>query len=113
MPPFRRQPGVVEVQPADHRPDIERRLYRVELELRSRDLRAVGNDGARHDRAEQLGAGRVLQRFQSAAQGIDQAVARGFISERAAQVGVEDVIGNIDQNLVRGGADVGNRCGHG
>jgi len=42
MAPFRRQPGVVEVEPADHGADIERRLHRVELELRAGDLGAVG-----------------------------------------------------------------------
>src|SRR5690606_22828120 len=50
--PFGRQPGVVEVQPANHGADVERGLYGVELVGRTRYLRAMGNDGARHDGAE-------------------------------------------------------------
>ncbi len=46
MPPFRGQPGVVEIQPADHRADIERGLHRIELERRSGHLGAIGHDGA-------------------------------------------------------------------
>jgi hypothetical protein len=45
MTPLGREPGVVEIEPADDRPDVEGGLYRVELELRARHLRAVRDDG--------------------------------------------------------------------
>src|SRR3989454_8922191 len=40
--PLGGEPGVVEIEPADHGADIERRLHRVELVARSRHLRPVG-----------------------------------------------------------------------
>ena len=49
--PFGGEPRVVEVEPADHRADVERRLHRIELERRARHLRAVRHDRARDDRA--------------------------------------------------------------
>ena len=47
MAPFGGEPGVVEIEPADHRADVERRLHRVELELRARHLGAVRRHGLR------------------------------------------------------------------
>ena len=77
MSPFGREPGVVEIQPADHRADVERRMDGIELKLRARHSCAMRDDGSRNDGTEQLRAGRILQRFQSAAEGIDQTIARG------------------------------------
>jgi hypothetical protein len=39
--PFGREPGVVEVQPADHAADVEGRRHRVELVARARHARAA------------------------------------------------------------------------
>jgi len=113
MAPFGRQPGVVEVQPADHAADIERGLHRIQLELRAGNLGAVGDDGAGHDGAHELAAGRVFQAFQAAAQGVDQAVAGGFERQRTVDLVVEHVIDDVHQDLVGLGTDVGNGCGHG
>ena len=74
MAPLGGQPGVVEVEPADHGADVERRLHRVELEAGAGNARAVGHHGAGNDGAEQLGAGRIFERFKAAAQRIDEAV---------------------------------------
>ena len=48
------------------------------------NARAVGNDGAGDDGAEELGAGRVFERFEAAAERVDEAVLRGGVSEIAA-----------------------------
>ncbi len=81
--PFGGQPGVVEVEPANHCADVEGSLNRVKLKRRAGNLRTVGHHGSGHDRAEQLGAGGILERLETAAEGIDQAVARRGISQFA------------------------------
>ncbi len=110
--PFGSQPGVVEVQPADHGADVEGGLNGVQLERRARHLGAVGDDRAGHDRSHQLGAGRVGERLESATERIDQAVTRGVQRERAVDRKIQNVIDDIDQDGVRGGSHVGNRSGH-
>ena len=74
--PLGGEPRVVEVEPADHRADVERGLHRIELERRARHLRPVRHDGARDDRPEELRARRIGKRLEAAAQRVDQAVAR-------------------------------------
>ena len=81
--PLRRQPGVVEIQPAHHRADVERRLHGVELIRRAGHARAAGHHRARHNGPEQLGAGRILERLEAAGERIHQAIARGLIGRRA------------------------------
>src|SRR4051812_35475285 len=61
MAPLGGEPGVVEVEPADHRADAEGRLYRIELKLRPGHLGAVRHHRAWHDGAEELGACGVLE----------------------------------------------------
>jgi hypothetical protein len=112
MTPFGGEPGVVEVQPADHRADVERGLYGIELEGRAGHLRAVRHDRARHDGAEQLGAGRVGERLESASERVDQAMTRRLQRERAVDAGVEHVVDDVDEYRIRRRADVGDRGGH-
>ncbi len=102
--PLGGQPGVVEVEPANHGADVEGGLNRVELKSRARYLGAVGHDGSRHDRAQQLGAGWILERLQAAAESVDQAVARGGVCQFALDGVAADIIGNVDENLVIGRA---------
>jgi hypothetical protein len=78
MPPFGRQPGVVEIQPANQGADVEGRLHRVELKCGAGNPGTVGDDRARDDRPEQLAAGRVGERFEATAESVDQAVTRGL-----------------------------------
>ena len=52
MSPFCREPGIVEIQPAHERADIERGGNWVENMVRARHTRAVRHDASRHDRAE-------------------------------------------------------------
>ena len=112
MTPFGGQPGVVEIEPADHRADVECGLHRVELELRARHLGAVRHDRARHDRAHQFGAGRIFQRFQTAAERVDQAVARGVVGDFGVDLVFGHVIDDVDQDFIGLGTDVGDMCGH-
>ncbi|MNI30814.1 hypothetical protein D3C73_846730 [compost metagenome] len=100
VPPFGGQPGVVEIQPADHRADVERGLHGVKLERRAGHLGAVWHHGAGHDRPQQLLARRVFQRFQAAAQRVDQAVACGLVRQAALDLVVKNVVRDIDQDLI-------------
>src|SRR5690606_35521078 len=109
--PFGGQPGVVEVEPADHGADVKGGLDRVQLELGAGDLGAVGHNGAGHDGAQQLGAGRVVQRLQAAAQGVDQAVAGGLEGQGAVDLIVQHIVDDVDQDLIGLGADVGSGGG--
>ena len=63
MSPLGGQPGVVEVEPANHCANIEGGLNGIELELCAWDLRSVGYHGAGHDRTQKLGAGWVFERL--------------------------------------------------
>ncbi len=112
MAPFRGQPGVVEVEPADHRADVERRLHRIELKLRPRNPRAVGDDGARDDRAEELGARRIRQRFQAAPERVKQAVSCRVVRFLARDLVAGHVVGDVDKHLVGLGSNIGDRRGH-
>jgi len=79
MAPLGCQPGVVEVEPANHGADIECGLYRVELVVGAGDARAVRDYGSGDDGAEQLGACREFERFEAAAERVDQAILRGRV----------------------------------
>jgi hypothetical protein len=59
--PLRRQPGVVEIQPADHGADVEGRIDRIELVGRARHACPAAQCRARHHRSQELGAGRVFE----------------------------------------------------
>ena len=95
MAPFGGQPGVVEIQPADHGADVEGRQDGVELEGCARHLGAIGDCGARYHRPQQLGAGRVAQCLEAAAQCVHQAVAGGIKRFCAGDLGVVYVVGNV------------------
>ncbi|SVK47259.1 Uncharacterised protein [Acinetobacter baumannii] len=94
--PLRRQPGVVEVEPADHGADIERRLHRIQLETGAGHPAAVQHLGARHHRPHQFLAGRVAQRLQPAAEGIEQAIMGGAVRRRGIDGLFHHIIDDID-----------------
>ncbi len=100
MAPFRGQPGVVEVEPADHGSDVERGLHRIELIASARNARTVGHDGAGNDRPQQLGAGGIFEGFEAAAQRVDQAGPRRRLSQIALDLVVQRVVGNVSENFV-------------
>ena len=102
--PLSRQPGVIEVEPADHRADVEGRLHGIQLVGSAGDARATGHDSARDDGSHELGAGRVLQCLKAAGERIHQAVAGGLVRLGARDLEALGVISDGDQRGIRGGA---------
>ena len=96
MSPLRSEPGVIEIEPADHGADIECGLHRIELKLSAGHLGAIGDYGSRNERAQQLGARRIGQRLQTASQGVQQAVSRRGVGFLAADLVAAHVVGDVD-----------------
>src|SRR5882672_7671481 len=65
VPPLRRQPGIVEIEPANHGADVEGGVDGIELVSSAGNARAVGESRARYHRAHQLRAGRIFQRLKA------------------------------------------------
>ncbi|MNC17041.1 hypothetical protein D3C75_649060 [compost metagenome] len=105
--PFGGQPGVIEIQPAHHRTDVEGRLHRIEYEVGAGDTRAIGHADARHQRTQQLAAGGEGQRLQPAAQRIEQAVMRSLERQRRIDAGVTHVVDDVHQQRIPGCTRVG------
>jgi hypothetical protein len=80
-------------------PQVEGGVHRVELELRARDLGAVGNDRARDDRPQELGAAGKLQRLEAAAERVHEAIARGVVGLLGGDLVLVDVVDDVDQDL--------------
>jgi len=80
--------------------------------VRTGDAGAVRHLGAGNDRPEQPAAGRVVERFERAAERIDEAVARRLEGSARVDAVVEDVVGDVDQNAVGIGAAGGNSRAH-
>ena len=113
MAPFGGEPGVVEVQPPDDGSDVERGLHGIEFVGGAGDACAVGDGGAGDDRAEELGAGRISEGHDAAGERVGEAPAGGVEGLVAGDAGVQRVIGEIGEEFVRSGTDVGDGCGHG
>ena len=107
MTPLGCQPGVIEIQPTDHRADVEGRLYRIELELGAWHFGTIGHHRAWNDGSEQLGASRILQGFESATERIDQTIARRLVGELRADLITRDVIDDVEQDLIGFRSEVG------
>ena len=88
--PLGGEPGVVVVQPADERADVEGGLHGVELVAGAGNACAVADIVPGHEWAEELGAGGEVERLQAAAEGVEQAVARGLVGERGFDLVVEE-----------------------
>ena len=104
MAPLRREPGVIEIEPADHRADVESGLHRIELVRSARHACAAGQRCAWNHRPHQLGARRVLQRLEAAGERIHEAVVRGLVGGVAVDAVGQRVIGDIGENFVGGGS---------
>ena len=104
MAPFGGEPGVVEVEPANDRADVEGGLHGIEHEIGAGNARAVGNHGAGHDGAEEFGAGRIFESFKAAAERIDEAMLRSGVGEIALDLVVQRVVGDVGEDLVGRGA---------
>ena len=100
MTPLGRQPRVVEVEPANHRPDVECSLHRFELVRRAGHAGAVGHRRPGHDRPEQFRARRVLQRQESASERVHQAVEGRLVGRLALNLVFRSVARDVDQDLV-------------
>ena len=112
MAPFGGEPRVVEIEPADHRADVERRHHGVQLELGARHLCAVRNDRATHDWPEQLLACRIFERLEPAAERVHQAVAGGVDRFLALDLVIQHVVRDVNQYLVGLRADVADVAPH-
>ncbi|MCY1382032.1 hypothetical protein D9M69_700120 [compost metagenome] len=78
MPPLRREPGVVVVEPAHDAADVPRRLHRIESVTGPRHPGAERHDSAFYHWPQMLGALGKTQGQQAATQGIDQTVTRSI-----------------------------------
>ena len=105
--PLGGEPGVVEVEPADHGADVEGGLDGVELVVGAGDAGAVGDGGAGDDGAEELGAGGEVEGLEAAAEGVDEAVRVRWRRRVAGDVVVEGVVDDVDEEVVEGRALVG------
>jgi hypothetical protein len=110
--PFGGEPGVVEVEPPDDRPDVERALHGIEFVTRARHAGAVLDGGAGDDRAEELGAGRVGERHDAAGERVGETPARGVEGLVARGLGAEGVVGEFDEQWIGRGTDVGDVGAH-
>ena len=101
--PFRGEPGIVEVQPAYRRADVEGRADRIEFPGRAGHTRAPLQRGPWHHGPEQFRAGRIFQCLQATADRIGQAMPGGLVRQLAEGGLVEHVIGDSAQQLIRSG----------
>ena len=104
--PLGSEPGVVVVEPADDGAYVPGRLDRIEAKLGAWHPGTKGDDSTGHYGAQVLGTLGKAQGQQATAQGIHQAVAGGVEGRLAGNGVAADVIGNIDQYLVRIGSVV-------
>src|SRR5262249_53705721 len=79
MAPLRSEPGVVEIEPAHHRADVESALHRIELERGARYPRSTRHYRARYHWAQQLRASRIFERLKATGEGIHQTIAGRLI----------------------------------
>src|SRR5215472_153787 len=98
MPPLGSKPRVVEVEPANHRSDIERALHGVELVACTGDARAVLHRETGNDWAEQLGAGWEVERLQPTTKRVEQAVPCGLVGKGAGDLVITDVVNDVDED---------------
>jgi hypothetical protein len=112
--PLGREPRVVEIEPANHRPDIESRLHGLELERGTGHARPTRHERARHDGTEQACARRILQGLKAAGERVHETVAGGFVGLLAFNPEALRVIGYCDEQCVGVGALRGLvvECGH-
>lgn len=70
--PFGGQPAVVEVEPSDHGANVEGSVDGIQHKGSAGDLCAVGHDGARDNRTQQLGALLEAEALKTAAEGVEE-----------------------------------------
>jgi len=107
MSPLRRQPGVVEIQPADLHADVVSRLHRIEFPGCRRHPDPAWKHGTRHHRSEMPDALGVAGRQQSTGQRIEKDMPGGVVSLDRIDPVVDDIIGDRDHFRVSVGAGCG------
>ncbi len=100
--PFSRQPGVVEIQPANHAADIERRVDGIEFVRGPGHARAAGEGRAGNHGPHELGAGRIFQRLKTTGKRVHQTIARRLVSQRTGDLEAERVIRDCRQQMIGG-----------
>ena len=55
----------------------------------------------RYHRPQQLGAGGIVERLETAGQRVHQIIVGGLVGEIGIDVRIADIVGNIDEHLVR------------
>ena len=95
MAPLGGEPGIVIVEPANHRADIKRGVHGLQLPIGARHAGAVSQRRAGNDRTEMLGAFGKTQREQAAAQGVEQIIARRVDGFAAGRDVTRRVVGNL------------------
>ncbi len=96
MSPLGGEPSVVEIEPADHRADVEGGMHRFQLPIGAGNPRAVRQDRAGNDRPQVLRAFGIAQREQSAAERVQKIVTGGIDGLAAAGNIVGRVVGDLD-----------------
>ena len=104
--PFGGEPGVVVVEPTHDAADVPRGFYRVQSERGARYTRAKRHHRALDDRPQVLGALGKAQGQQATTQCVHQAVTGGVQRSLGIDPVVEDVVGDVLQDLVVVGAVV-------
>ena len=102
MPPLRGKPGIVKVEPAHHRADVESGLDWVQFVRGAWNPGATLHRGSRNDRTEHFDAGRVIERQQPAAKRIHETQPRsirGVVTGNFIQF--ENIVRNLLQDRVR------------
>ena len=99
VPPLRREPGIVEIQPPHHGADVECRRHGIEFVRRPGHAGATGKHGSGDDGSEQPDALRRVQRQEAAGQRVEQTMA----SCPVGGLGLDPALGRV----------VGNRRDHG
>ncbi len=114
MSPLGGQPGVVEIEPADHGADAEGGLDRVQLVARAGHAGAAGQHGPGDDGADPFATGRVAEGQQPTAQRVEEAMAGRLPRLRAVDPGGEGVVGDFLEQPVGLGAPAsfGSSLGH-
>src|SRR4051812_44923199 len=92
MTPLGREPRVIEIKPANECPDVECGGDRGEFVVCAGNAAAVGNTGSRNKRAEQLCAGRIIEREEGTAKRVHQTIASRFVGFGAEGSRLQDVI---------------------
>src|SRR3954467_11901712 len=99
MSPLCGEPRIVEVEPPDHRAEIESRLNWIELKGRARNSRAPFYGCTGYEGSQKPGAGGILQRFKGAAERVQQTPIRGLPRFRGRRLIAAHIIGNLFQNF--------------